>query len=145
MPLAQLKDLAILGRDQKKKFSILWDTSGNVASFATYTGGTCDLMREVLKVQTGYQTVEEAMEKFRHELVVAMFWGKTICVNLDVTQPDFINDFINFKAEDETTDIDAKFLFNFEEFYKHENNKVMARVNEIEQMNGSKAPFIMSP
>ena len=84
MELGGLKDMAIVNRDTKKKFAILWDTSGNVASFATYTGGTCDLFREILKVETKAQTVEEAMEKFRHELVVAMFWGKTICVNIGV-------------------------------------------------------------
>ena len=85
MPLAKLKDLVILGRDIKKKFAILWDTTGNVVSFSTYQGGSIDFMSEVLKVQTANQTVEQAMEVFRHQLVVAMFWGKTICIDLDKT------------------------------------------------------------
>ena len=100
--------------------------------------------REVARVDSEYHTMEEAMEKLRHELVVAMFWGKILCVNLGTTSPDFINIFKTFKAEDETTDVDASVLFNYDEWYKHDNNKVIARVNEIEMMNGSKCPFVMS-
>ena len=106
--------LPAIAREQRK-YVFLWDRQGSVQSYFQYRGSLCSLAPEIVKKSAGMQDVSAVLEKLRVHLVVAMRDGADTMIDLDKTSPNFLTE-----VTDEST-FDARLVFNYEEWAKHEN------------------------
>jgi hypothetical protein len=101
------------------KYCVVFDKKGVCAQFFGYQANLLDFDRDILKVQTESQTVDEALEKVRKGMIWTMRGSKrAFCINCDKLNPDWKN---KFTAADDlfptSTVFDRKTFMN-EEVYR---------------------------
>ena len=78
-----------------------------------------------MKVTTGSQTMEDALEALRKQIVATMRCGKHFCINLEKMTPEFKGQVLKG-----TNDITAETLFNHEEFWNQDISNKIAKEDE---------------
>ena len=82
--LKEIVEACNTARDENHKYLIYFDkTGGNVATFFNYKGFLVDYFKDVVKVQKGNLTLEEACETFRKAIVNSMYHGHCLAINCD--------------------------------------------------------------
>ena len=73
----------------KGRYCMIFDKNENCPVFFTYKATMKDFHKEILAVQIGQKTKEEALEVLRAGLVYSMRLGDTFVINIDTLNPDF--------------------------------------------------------
>ena len=81
------------GARARNKFCLFFDTTnGNVATFFYYKARLKDFNKEIMKVQSGNKTKEDAVEVVRDGIMWAGKVGDTLAVNFEGYVLDFKNE-----------------------------------------------------
>ena len=73
----------------KGRYCVIFDKNENCAVFFTYKATMTDFHKEMIAVQIGQKTKEEALDVLRKSLVYSMRIGDTFVINVESLNPDF--------------------------------------------------------
>ena len=98
------------------KYLFVWDKTDNVNTFFKYKGVLSEFFPEVIKVELGRKTVDEALDIIRLGFVNAQRTGDNLMIDLGKTQADFMNKYTSEEV------FPAALAFNRTEWLKEENH-----------------------
>ena len=136
IPIKRL-DLEIEAALGNRKNCIVFDKNENCHVFFGYKRTMKDVHKEMLAVQIGKKTKEEAIEFIRKGLVYAMRLGDTFCLNIDKLNPDFKTDWTDEK------ELPMDEICDFEFWRKEVNYMKVVKRNEDYDLLQNKNMFHM--
>ena len=80
-----------------KRYCFIQDLNGNAKVYFQYKAQMVEFFKEVMKVQAGRQTKDEASETLRQQFVHAMRSGSTLAIclsDLEISIKDYVNEAI---------------------------------------------------
>ena len=93
----------------------------------------------MLELAAGTKTKEECIEVLRKKLVAAMLYGKTLVLNTDNLQADWVTEWTAGEADFPSTSI-----FNWDEWRQVETYRKVVRPDENHSITGESGIYVMS-
>ena len=91
---------------------IMFDKTGNAATFFRYKARLVEFQKHILALKMGKSEMPEALEALRSQLVYTMGVGERLCIYLDKMCPDFKTEYTN------SVEFPSEEVFNFAEWRK---------------------------
>ena len=136
--LTQLDSKIKYSLEDREKYSLVFDSTGDCETFFHYQGHMVELNKLQLSISLGKITKDEAIETLRKALVYAMRLGERLVLYCGRYAVDFkteFNDPVNFPTE---------LVFNFTEWRKEENYKRIVRDEEDKDLMGNMKCYVMN-
>uniref|UniRef100_UPI0035C68DCE hypothetical protein n=1 Tax=Serratia quinivorans TaxID=137545 RepID=UPI0035C68DCE len=120
VPLAKLMDIGAESKAEGK-YTLVWDKTGNVATFMGYKASLIDFNKDVVKVGMGGMKPEDALDNLRKSLAKSACKGGICCINLDKTKPDFKGDY-----KEGPNNWNSNNVFDYAHFHQADNKNLQA-------------------
>ena len=76
--------------EEQKKHAIIWDKTGNAATFFSYRASTlCEFSTDMVAEKMGKLTMPDVLEKMRKKVVSAVRQGGHFILHVDSFTPNF--------------------------------------------------------
>ena len=130
VPLAKVAEIAA-GLEAEKKYCIVKFSNANAATFINYQNGITmkEFHKDILKIQMGAQTEDEAQETLRAQLVMSMRHGKFLLIDVGAVTPNLL-----FK---DSPIWPAQQIWNWTSWDDDKNNSAILKDGEDVDMNGN--------
>ena len=125
----------------QKKYLMIFDKTGNAATFFQYKATLLDWHKHVIKHQMGNCSKEDSLHEFRKMYVGGMKTGGCLVVNVDKIRPEFSH------AENQWggTDIIPDVLFDYNAFLDHDTYMKIVPDEENISLTGDQGNFFRQP